>query len=84
MAASQRDVDQSRAAAEQLADLEQEAPAVPDAKAMQNAEQAITEIRQERDKVRAKHQALLDAHGAIEGRDAAIANAAQHHADVVA
>lgn len=82
--ASQRDVDQSRAAAEQLADLEQEATAVPDAKAMQNAEQAITEIRQERDKARAKHQALVDAHGAIAGRDAAIANAVQHHADVVA
>lgn len=27
---------------------------------------------------------LLDAHGAIAGHDAAIANAAQHHADVVA
>lgn len=84
VANSQRDVDQSRAAAEQLADLEQQAAAVPDAKAMENAEQAITEIRQERDKARAKHQALVDAHGAIAGCAAAIANAAQHPADVVA
>lgn len=84
VANSQRDVDQSRAAAEQLATLEQQAAAVPDAKAMENAEQAITEIRQERDKARAKHQSLLDAHGAIAGRAAAIASAAQHHADVVA
>ncbi|WP_278441053.1 AAA family ATPase [Pseudomonas oryzihabitans] len=84
VANSQRDVDQSRAAAEQLANLEQQAAAVPDAKAMENADQAITEIRQERDKARAKHQALVEAHGAIAGRDAAIASAAQHHADVVA
>lgn len=84
VANSQRDVDQARAAAEQLANLEQQAAAVPDATAIQNAEQAINELRQERDKARAKHQALVDAHGAIAGRDAAIANAAQHHADVVA
>lgn len=84
VANSQRDVDQSRAAAEQLANLEQQAAAVPDFKAMENAEQAITEIRQERDKARAKHQALVEAHGAIAGREAAIADAAQHHADVVA
>lgn len=84
VANSQRDVDQSRAAAEQLASLEQQAAAAPDAQAMQNAEQAITDLRQERDKARAKHQSLVDAHGAIAGREAAIADAAKHHADVVA
>ena len=84
VANSQRDVDQSRTAAQQLADMEQQAAAAPDSEAMQNAEQAISELRQERDKARAKHQALVEAHGAIAGRDAAIANAAQHHADVVA
>jgi len=84
VANSQRDVDQARAAAEQLADLETQAAAVPDATAIQNAEQAINELRQERDRARARHQALLDAHAAIAGREAAIANAAQHHADVLA
>ncbi|MEJ8320453.1 hypothetical protein [Pseudomonas oryzihabitans] len=84
VANSQRDVDQSHAAAQQLADMEQQAAAAPDAQAIQNAEQAFAELRQKRDKARAKHQALVDAHGAIAGRDAAIATAAQHHADVVA
>lgn len=76
--------DQARAAAEHLVDLEAQAAAVPDATAIQNAEQAINELRQERDKAGAKYQALLDAHGAIAGRESAITEAAQHHADVVA
>lgn len=82
VANSKRDVAASESAAARVAELEAEAAAVPPAEAIANAEQTIAELRQQRDKAAAKHQALQEAHAASAGRDELIANAAQCHAAV--
>lgn len=76
---SKRDLDECTRAADQLAALQQEAAAVPSADAIANAEQTINELRQERDKLNAKRQALQDALAATSGRADLIARAAQQH-----
>lgn len=82
VANSQRDVATAENAAARIAELEAEAASVPPAEAIANAEQTITELRQQRDKAAAKHQALQEAHSASAGRDELIANAAKSHAAV--
>lgn len=76
---SKRDLDECTRAADQLAALQQEAAAVPSADAIANAEQTINELRQERDRLNAKRQALQDALAATSGRADLIAKAAQQH-----
>ncbi|WP_301150755.1 hypothetical protein [Metapseudomonas otitidis] len=46
------------------------------------AEQTINELRQQRDGLRAKVEALADVSRALAERDAVIATAAAHHADI--
>ena len=79
---SQRDLQECTSAADQLVALEQEASAAPSADAIANAEQTINELRQERDKLNAKHQALQEAMAATSGRAELIAKAAKHHVEV--
>lgn len=76
---SKRDVAESENAAAQAQALLAEADAVPDDEALANAEQVINELRQERDKLNAKRQALQDALAATSGRADLIVKAAQQH-----
>ncbi|MNZ50195.1 hypothetical protein D3C78_679790 [compost metagenome] len=78
----QRDVKASQDAAAQLEALETEAANIPTAEAMTNAEQAINDLRQQRDRLMAKQQALQEAHHAQISRDKIIAAAAGHHTAV--
>lgn len=84
VANSQRDVTEAEAAAAQVAVMETEAASIPSAEAIENAERTISEMRQQRDSVRAKHLALQEAAAAHAGRDRIIADAAAHHAAVQA
>jgi len=79
---SQRDLQECITAADQLVALEQEAAAAPGADAIANAEQTINELRQDRDKLSAKHLALQEAMAATSGRTELIAKAAKHHVEV--
>lgn len=81
---SERDVRAAEDAAAQVQALRAEAAAVPDADAIANAETVINELRQERDKLQAKRNALLDALNTSANREHDIASAAKHHADVKA
>ncbi|WXL27726.1 AAA family ATPase [Ectopseudomonas mendocina] len=81
---SRRDLDECTSAADQLAVLEQESATAPTAEAIANAEQMINELRQERDKLSAKHQALQDAMALNIGRETMIAKATSHHEQVKA
>ena len=80
----QRQLDEAVGAAAKLEELQQAARAVPPADAIENAEQAIALLRQQRDAARAKHQALTEAFQAIAERQQVIANAAEYHAEVQA
>lgn len=82
VANDQRDVKASQDAVVQLEALEAEAANIPLADAMANAEQAIHDLRQQRDRLMAKQQALQDAHRAQADRGKIIAEAAGHHAAV--
>lgn len=82
VANDERDVKASQDAAAQLEALEAEAANIPTAEAMANAEQAINDLRQHRDRMMAKQQALQDAHRAQADRGKIIAEAAGHHAAV--
>ncbi|WP_437880877.1 AAA family ATPase [Pseudomonas sp. LRF_L74] len=82
--ASQRDVKASEDAITQLAVLEQEAAGTPDANAIANAEQVINDLRQDRDKLQAKRNALQEAFGAAAGRTKLVADAAKLHEEVQA
>ncbi len=84
VANSQRDLNEATSAADQLVALKQEAANASNAQAIPNAEQAINELRQQRDAQRARFEALRDAMAAVSGRDKLTADAARHHADVVA
>lgn len=84
VANSQRDLNEATSAADQLVALEQEAANAPNAQAIANAEQAINELRQQRDAQRARFEALRDAMAAVSGRDKLTVDAARHHSDVVA
>lgn len=79
---SERDVRASEDAAAQVQALQAEAANVPNEGAIANAEQTINELRQERDKLNAKHQALQEAMAATSGRAELIAKAAKHHVEV--
>src|SRR5690606_23065417 len=57
---------------------------VPPADAIQNAEQAIAQLRQQRDAARAKHEALSEAFKAVAERQKLIDNAAEYHTEVQA
>ncbi|MNR00010.1 hypothetical protein D3C85_1157690 [compost metagenome] len=72
----------SQDATAQLEALETEAANIPTAEAMTNAEQAINDLRQQRDRLMAKQQALQEAHHAQISRDKIIAAAAGHHTAV--
>ena len=84
VAASQRDVADAEQAAARVAELVAEAAAIPPAEAIANAEQTITNIRQERDRASAAHLALQEALALSTGRAELVAKAAQHHAMVKA
>ncbi|ABR81435.1 MULTISPECIES: AAA family ATPase [Pseudomonas aeruginosa group] len=84
VANSQRDLDESLAAAEQIKALEAESVEAPSAEAIANGEQAINELRQARDASRAKLVALQEALEAATQREASIAKAQAAHQDVVA
>ncbi|MGU0642153.1 AAA family ATPase [Pseudomonas aeruginosa] len=84
VANSQRDLDESLAAAEQIKALEAESVDAPSAEAISNGEQAINELRQTRDASRAKLVALQEALEAAAQREASIAKAQAAHQDVVA
>ncbi|WP_121213499.1 AAA family ATPase [Pseudomonas aeruginosa] len=84
VANSQRDLDESLAAAEQIKALEAESAEAPSAEAIANGEQAINELRQARDASRAKLVALQEALEAATQREASIAKAQAAHQDVVA
>lgn len=79
---SQRDVKEAEDAAAQVLALQAEAASVPSEEAIANAEQTINELRQERDKLNAKHLALQEAMAATSGRAELIAKAAKHHVEV--
>lgn len=79
VANSERDLKQSQDAAAQLQVLQAEARQQPPAEAIANAEQVINELRQERDKLLAKQQALQEAHQARAGRQQVIVEAAKQH-----
>lgn len=82
VANDERDVKASQDAAAQMQVLEAEAASIPTEEAMANAEQAINDLRQERDRLMAKQQALQDAQRAQADRGKIIAEAAGHHAAV--
>ncbi|HBO4558869.1 TPA: AAA family ATPase [Pseudomonas aeruginosa] len=84
VANSQRDLDESLAAAEQIKALEAESVEAPSAEAIANGEQAINELRQARDASRAKLVAQQEALEAATQREASIAKAQAAHQDVVA
>lgn len=77
-------LDESVAAAAKLEELQQSQLSVPPADAIDNAEQAIAELRQQRDAARAKHEALSEAFKAVAERQQVIDNAAEYHAEVQA
>ncbi|MGP3789808.1 AAA family ATPase [Pseudomonas sp. B392_1p] len=76
---SERDVKSSQDAAAQVEALKAEASNALPPEAIANAEQVINELRQERDKLLAKQQALHEAHQALNGRDALIVEATKQH-----
>ncbi len=80
----QRELDEAIGAVSKLEELQKSQATVPPADAIQNAEQAIAELRQQRDSARAKHEALSDAYKAIAERKTVITQAAEYHADVQA
>lgn len=79
VANSKRDVAESENAAAQVQALQAEAAAVPNAGAIAQGEQVINELRQERDKLAAKRDALQDALNAASVRADLIVKAAQQH-----
>lgn len=81
---SRRDLKAAQDAAAQATILEAETTSVPPADAIANAEQMINELRQKRDTLRAKVEALQDASKSIAEHAGIIKKAAQHHADVLA
>ncbi|MCU9949819.1 AAA family ATPase [Pseudomonas sp. PDM13] len=80
---SLRDVASSEAAVKQIKELKAELAAEVSAEAIETAEQAINDLRQQRDALRAKVEALQEVARAIADRQAVIDKAARHHADVV-
>lgn len=82
VANDERDLKASQDAAAQLQALEVETAGIPTAEAMANAEQAIHDLRQQRDRLMAKQQALQDAHRAQADRGKIITEAAGHHTAV--
>lgn len=84
VANSQRDLDECLAAAEQIKALEAESVEAPSAEAIANGEQAINELRQERDRQQAKVQSLQEAFNAAAQRQDVIKQAAGFHAEVCA
>ncbi|MDF3936693.1 AAA family ATPase [Pseudomonas citronellolis] len=84
VANSQRDLDESLGAAEQIKALEAESASTPSAEAIANGEQAINELRQTRDASRAKLAALQEALEAATQREVSTAKARAAHQEVVA
>lgn len=83
VANSKRDLQESQDAAAQVVALQAEQAKAPSAEAITNAEQVINELRQDRDKVQAKVDALSEAQAALESRADTIAKAAEHHGKVM-
>ena len=84
VANSKRDLQASQDAAAQVVALKSEQGKAPSVTAIENAEQLINELRQDRDKLSAKVTALEEAERAIAGRVTLIEQAANHHAEVKA
>lgn len=80
----QQQLDAAVAAAAKLEELQQSQATVPPADAIENAEQAIAELRQQRDAARARHEALSEAFKAVAERQQVIDSAAEYHAEVQA
>ena len=76
---SERDVRAAEDAATQVQALQAEAAAVPNPGAIAQGEQVINELRQERDKLDAKRQALQEALDASTGRADLILEAGRQH-----
>lgn len=81
---SERDLKESEDAAARITALEAETSTAVSAEAIANGEQAIAELRQVRDRVAARQEALQDAFDAAAQRQQVIDTAAGYHADVVA
>lgn len=77
-----RDLAAAEQAAAQLAELQAQAASVPSAEAISTAEQVIADLRQQRDRLRAKVEALRDAFSAAHQGEQLKATAAGHHRDV--
>lgn len=78
-----RDLAAAEQAAGQLAELQAQAASVPSAEAIANAEQVITDLRQQRDRLRAKVESLCDALTTAQQFEQLKASAAGHHRDVI-
>jgi hypothetical protein len=80
---SERDVAASKSAADQLKVLQDQTTAVPLQSAIENAEQIIRDMRQERDRLFAQLTAEKEASALRSGRDKTIAKAAGYHEQVM-
>lgn len=80
----EQELGEAVAAAARLEELQKSQTTALPADAIENAEKAIAELRQQRDAARAKHEALSEAFKAIAERQTVIANAADYHAEVQA